>query len=94
MILTALWILYGALNVLSFSLYGVDKRRACRGAWRIPERTLLLSTWLMGGAGAWLGMKVFRHKTKHAVFCVSAPAATVMSIALMTLATLRLTNVI
>lgn len=87
--LKSLWIAYIVVNVLSFSLYGADKRRAQQGAWRIPERTLLLSTWLMGGVGAWLGMRVFRHKTRHAVFCVSAPVAAVLSVAVMMFLTLR-----
>ena len=88
-----IWVLWLAINVFSFSLYGIDKRRAVKGAWRIPERTLLLSTWLLGGVGAWLGMRAFRHKTKHMAFAVSAPVAAVLSLALMLLATLRLAGI-
>lgn len=58
------------LNLLSFSLYGIDKLRAKRGMWRIPEATLLWSAALFGATGAFLGMSLFRHKTKHAVFIV------------------------
>ena len=58
------------LNLLSFSLYGIDKLRAERGMWRIPEATLLWSAVLFGALGAFLGMSLFRHKTKHAVFIV------------------------
>ena len=78
-----IWLLWAAINITVFVLYAADKRRALRGAWRIPERTLLLGTWLLGGVGAWLGMKAFRHKTKHAAFAVSAPIAAVLSLALM-----------
>ena len=66
------------LHVLPF--YGVDKRRAKRGAWRIPEKTLLLCTWLLGGVGALIGMRVFHHKTKHRLFTISAPIAAAISI--------------
>ena len=53
------------LNLLSFSLYGIDKLRAKRGMWRIPEATLLWSAALSGALGAFLfGMSLSRHKTK------------------------------
>ena len=77
-IFLAAWL---AMNGFTFCLYGVDKRRAKRGAWRIPEKTLLLCTWLLGGVGALIGMRVFRHKTKHRAFTVSAPIAAAISIA-------------
>ena len=77
-IFLAAWL---AMNGFTFCLYGVDKRRAKRGAWRIPEKTLLLCTWLLGGVGALIGMRVFRHKTKHCAFTVSAPIAAAISIA-------------
>ena len=93
MMIELIWVLWLGINVFSFVLYGVDKRRAVKGTWRIPERTLLLSTWLLGGVGAWLGMKAFRHKTKHAAFRISAPVAAVLSLALMLLATLRLAGI-
>lgn len=91
--ITLIWAAWLAVNLLVFSMYGVDKRRAKRGEWRIPERTLLLGTWLMGGVGAWLGMKLFRHKTLHTAFRLSAPPAAVLSLALMALATLRLMGI-
>lgn len=88
--LGALWLAYAAMNGLTFSLYGLDKRRARQARWRIRERTLLLCTWLMGGVGAYAGMRVFRHKTKHLTFQISTPLAAVLSLALMTAATIRL----
>ena len=69
-----------AMNVFTFSLYGADKRKAKRGAWRIPEKTLLRCTWLLGGVGALIGMRVFHHKTKHRLFTISAPIAAAISI--------------
>ena len=88
--LRGLWIVYLMLNVIAFSLFGLDKQRARRGLWRIRESVLLAVTWLMGGLGAWLGMRVFRHKTQKRVFVISAGVATVLQLALMALATIRL----
>ena len=92
MILTLLWIVWAVINLVVFALYGVDKRRARRGAWRIPERTLLTGTWLLGGVGAWLAMRAFRHKTQHRTFQVSASLGAVLSLTLMLLASARLMN--
>lgn len=58
------------MNLLSFTLYATDKFKAKRGMWRIPEATLLWSAALFGALGAFLGMSLFRHKTKHMVFIV------------------------
>lgn len=88
--LRGIWIVYLMLNVIAFSLFGLDKQRARRGLWRIRESVLLAVTWLMGGLGAWLGMRVFRHKTQKRVFVISAGVATVLQLALMALATIRL----
>jgi uncharacterized membrane protein YsdA (DUF1294 family) len=62
------------VNVLAFLLMGIDKRKAQKGAWRIPERTLFLSALLGGSLGAILGMQVFRHKTRHRSFVIGMPA--------------------
>ena len=88
--LRGIWIVYLMLNVIAFSLFGLDKQRARRGLWRIRESVLLAVTWLMGGLGAWLGMRVFRHKTQKRAFVVSSSVATVLQLALMALATMRL----
>ena len=92
MTLALVWAVWLAINLITFILYGVDKRRAKCGAWRIPEKTLLTGTWLLGGVGAWLAMRMFRHKTKHIAFQVSAPVGAVLSILLMILATAKLLN--
>ena len=57
-----------AVNLVSFTLYGLDKLKAKKGLWRIRESTLLLIAALGGSVGALLGMEVFRHKTKHWYF--------------------------
>lgn len=54
-------------------MYGADKFFAKNGMWRIPEKTLLLSAALGGAFGAFFGMEIFRHKTKHKKFTVSVP---------------------
>ncbi len=70
------------MNLLAFVLYGVDKLKAKKGAWRIPESTLLLVAFLGGSLGALLGMEVFRHKTKHAKFRILVPLFLILHIAL------------
>ena len=56
------------MSIVAFILYGVDKRKAKREAWRIPEAVLLGWGFFGGAVGALCGMKVFRHKTKHWYF--------------------------
>ena len=71
------------MNLLSFAMMGIDKMKARRGSWRIPEKTLFLVTALFGGLGGTLGMKVFRHKTKHWYFKWGFPALLVLQAALL-----------
>lgn len=66
---------YLFVNILTFILYGMDKRKARRHEWRISERTLLTFAFLGGGIGAYLGMVIFRHKTKHRSFRFLVPLA-------------------
>ena len=61
------------INLAAFALMGVDKRRARRRQWRVPEKLLFLTALLGGSAGAWAGMYVFRHKTRHWYFVVGMP---------------------
>lgn len=57
-----------AVSLAAFILYGVDKSRAKRGAWRISEKALLCLSFFGGAAGGLLGMALFRHKTRHRYF--------------------------
>lgn len=62
------------VNVIDFILMGADKRKAVRGAWRIPEATLFLFALIGGSLGGILGMHFFHHKTKHWYFKWGMPA--------------------
>ena len=53
------------INVVSFFVYGIDKWKAKKSKWRIRETSLLGLAVLGGSVGAWLGMKVWHHKTQH-----------------------------
>lgn len=70
------------INLLTFLVYGLDKRKARRGKWRIPEATLLLLAVFGGSIGALLGMSVFRHKTKHKKFLIGLPLILIAQVAL------------
>ena len=71
-----------AINVVTFLVYGLDKWKAKRDAWRISESTLLLLAAAGGSVGALLGMQIFRHKTKHVKFTVGVPAILLVQVAL------------
>ena len=72
-----------AMNVLTFSLYGADKFKARRGAWRIRESTLLGTAACFGALGALVGMYAFRHKTKHRAFTLGVPAMLLVQLAVL-----------
>ena len=63
-----------SINILAFIVYGIDKWQARQGKWRISEATLLLFAVIGGSIGAWLGMRVWRHKTMHKKFKYGIPA--------------------
>ena len=70
------------VNLAGFALMGIDKWKAKRGAWRISEKTLFLPAVLGGCVGSILGMRIFRHKTKHWYFRLGLPAILVVQILL------------
>ena len=72
------------INAVTFIVYGIDKYKAKKAKWRIPEATLLLLAVLGGSIGAWMGMKVWHHKTMHKKFKYGIPAILLIQIALMT----------
>ena len=72
-----------AINAVAFIVYGIDKYKAKKAKWRISESTLLLLAVLGGSVGAWMGMKVWHHKTMHKKFKYGIPAILLIQIALM-----------
>ena len=71
------------INIITFFLYGVDKWKAQRVRWRIPESVLLGMAAIGGSVGAWLGMQVWRHKTQHAKFRYGIPIILIAQVALL-----------
>ena len=61
------------INLLTFLLYGLDKYKAIRQEWRIPERALLLMAFVGGAFGALSAMRIFRHKTRKGRFKLMIP---------------------
>ena len=74
------WVL--AINPMTAATYGLDKRLAQREQWRIPEMTLFLLAFLGGSPGAYVGMRVFRHKTIKGTFRIVFWLIVVLQVAL------------
>lgn len=68
------------INLLGFLIMYIDKQKAKKGHWRIPEKTLFIITALGGGIGTIAGMYVFRHKTQKIAFVIGFPAITILEI--------------
>ena len=81
MTLKIILIYFLAINIITFFVYGIDKLKAKKNLWRIPEATLLLLAAIGGSIGAWLGMKVWHHKTLHKKFKYGIPAIIILQIA-------------
>ena len=71
-----------ALNLIAYILMGLDKWKARRGAWRIPEKTLFLAALLGGALGGTVGMHLFHHKTRHWYFRFGFPILLVLQLLL------------
>ena len=72
----------GIINLIGFFSMFLDKQKAKRGKWRIPEKTLFLLAAIGGSLGTTLGMHVFRHKTKHWYFKMGMPLILIVQIIL------------
>ena len=68
------------INIIGFLAMYIDKQKAKKGKWRIPEKTLFIITALGGGIGTIAGMYTFRHKTQKAAFVVGFPVITILEI--------------
>ena len=73
------------INTAAFLVFGWDKLKAKRDGWRVPEKTLLALAVIGGSVGALIGMRVFRHKTKHWYFKYGMPAILVVQVLLFAL---------
>ncbi|MBQ7686900.1 MAG: DUF1294 domain-containing protein [Bacteroidaceae bacterium] len=73
------------INVVTFFIYGIDKWKAVRSKWRISEAMLLGLAVIGGSIGAWLGMKVWHHKTMHKKFKYGIPLILIVQIVLLAL---------
>lgn len=78
------WLLlyFFLVNLISLFLFGLDKKRARSGAWRIPERTLFLWAIIGGAPGGWLGMYLFHHKIRHRKFQLGFPLIILLQLGL------------
>ena len=71
-----------SVNVIAFFMYGIDKWKAKKDKWRTSEATLLWLAVIGGSIGAWLGMKVWHHKTMHKKFRYGLPLIIIVQVAL------------
>lgn len=83
-------VVVAAINVVTFFAYGIDKFKARHDKWRIPEATLLWFAFFGGALGAFLGMRVFHHKTQHKKFTVLVPLLLVAQLALIVWALVKI----
>lgn len=70
------------INLIGFVIMGIDKLKAKKRAWRIPESTLFVVALIGGSLGTTIGMLVFRHKTRHWYFLYGMPAILLIQIAI------------
>lgn len=68
------------VSIITFLLMYIDKNRAIKGQWRIPEATLINLSILGGGIGTYMGMYIFRHKTRHPKFTIFIPITIILNL--------------
>ena len=73
------------MNIVGFALMGIDKHKAKKRAFRIPEATLFTVALIGGSIGSILGMYIFRHKTRHRSFVYGMPAILILQVILIAL---------
>ena len=73
------------MNIISFSIMGIDKYKAKKQAWRVPESTLFILAIIGGSFGSITGMYAFRHKTRHWYFVYGLPAILIVQIVIVIL---------
>lgn len=83
-VITLLLTYFSGINLTGFALMGIDKYKARKRAFRIPEATLFIIAIIGGSIGSIIGMYVFRHKTLHRRFIYGMPLILIIQIALVT----------
>ncbi|MBE6113104.1 MAG: DUF1294 domain-containing protein [Peptococcaceae bacterium] len=78
--LTIVMIFLLLINIAGFAMMGIDKQKARRDQWRIPERNFFITALLGGSLGCYLGMQIFHHKTMHKAFTIGMPAILIIQI--------------
>ena len=68
------------INIIGFLVMYIDKQKAKKGKWRIPEKTIFIITVLGGGIGTISGMYAFRHKTQKLHFTIGLPTITILGV--------------
>jgi len=81
-VITLLTAYFVTVNIIGFALMGIDKYKAKKRAFRIPEATLFIVALIGGSIGSFLGMYAFRHKTRHRSFVYGMPAILVLQVIL------------
>ena len=81
--LTLIIVYFAIVNILGFALMGIDKRRARKMAFRIPEATLFAIAIIGGSLGSIIGMFLFKHKTKHWYFKFGLPLILILQLAVL-----------
>lgn len=78
--LESITIIIVIINIVTFIIYGIDKYKAKKGKWRIPENSLIGLAIIGGSIGAYLGMRVWHHKTMHLKFKYGIPLIIVIQL--------------
>ncbi|MDE6965222.1 MAG: DUF1294 domain-containing protein [Lachnospiraceae bacterium] len=81
-VITLLTAYFASINFIGFALMGIDKYKAKKRAFRIPEATLFIIATIGGSVGSLIGMYTFRHKTRHRKFVIGMPLILILQIAL------------
>lgn len=81
-LIKAVLVWLAAINLIAFALMGLDKWKARRDAWRIPEKALFLAALLGGALGGTVGMHLFHHKTRHWYFRFGFPVLLILQLLL------------
>ncbi len=82
------------LNLIGFLSMGLDKFKARKRRWRIPEARLFLLAAIGGSLGIWMGMSVFRHKTKHLAFQLGIPGILLGQVVLIVVLLMKYPNLL